>query len=107
MLMKCACFYCIKFVQETLSPPAHGTNVGTVTAAGTLTQLTREMDRYRWRLLGLSQMRWNNFGKTLTEEGPRSTSVAKRTIVNMAAGFNVTPEGGFCFVQTDVLDVTQ
>ena len=27
------------------------------------------MDRYRWNILGLCEMRWKNFGKTTTEEG--------------------------------------
>ena len=27
------------------------------------------MDRYRWNLLGLCELRWKNFGKTTTEEG--------------------------------------
>ena len=30
---------------------------------------THEMDRYRWSILGLCEMRWKNFGKTTTEEG--------------------------------------
>ena len=27
------------------------------------------MDRYRWNILGLCEMRWKNFGKTTKEEG--------------------------------------
>ena len=27
------------------------------------------MDRYRWKILGLCEMRWKNLGKTTTEEG--------------------------------------
>ena len=27
------------------------------------------MDRYRWNILGLCEMRWENFGETTTEEG--------------------------------------
>ena len=27
------------------------------------------MDRYRWNILGLCEMRWKNFGETTTEEG--------------------------------------
>ena len=26
------------------------------------------MDRYRWNILGLCEMRWKNFGETTTEE---------------------------------------
>ena len=38
-------------------------------AAGKLQELTHEMDRYRWNILGLCEMRWKNFGETATEEG--------------------------------------
>ena len=27
------------------------------------------MDRYRWNILGLFEMRWKNFGETTIEEG--------------------------------------
>ena len=29
------------------------------------------MDKYRWNILGLSEMRWKNFGETTTDEGPK------------------------------------
>ena len=32
-------------------------------------KLTHEMDRYRWNILGLCEMRWKNFGETTTEDG--------------------------------------
>ena len=41
----------------------------TLRAAGKLQELTHEMDRYRWNILGLCEMRWKNFGETTTEEG--------------------------------------
>ena len=44
-------------------------NTRTLEAAGKLQELTHEMDRYRWIILGLCEMRWKNFGKTTTEEG--------------------------------------
>ena len=44
-------------------------NTRTLTATGKLQELTYEMDRYRWNFLGLSEMRWKNFGETTTEEG--------------------------------------
>ena len=37
-------------------------------AAGKLEELTHEMDRYRWNILGLCEIRRKNFGET-TEEG--------------------------------------
>ena len=36
---------------------------------GKLLKLTHEMDRYRWNILGLCEMRWKNFGETTIEEG--------------------------------------
>ena len=44
-------------------------NTRTLTATGKLQELTHEMDRYRWNILGLCEMRWNNFVETTTEEG--------------------------------------
>ena len=44
-------------------------NTRTLRPAGKLQELTHEMDRYRWKILGLCEMRWKNFGKTTTEEG--------------------------------------
>ena len=41
------------FIQERL-----------VGVAGKLQELTHEMDRYRWNILGLCEMRWKNFGET-------------------------------------------
>ena len=38
-----------------------------VRAAGKLQELTYEMERYRWNILGLCEMRWKNFGETTTE----------------------------------------
>ena len=35
-------------------------NTRTLRAAGKLQELTHEMDRYRWHILGLCEMRWKN-----------------------------------------------
>ena len=64
-------------------------NVRTLRAAGKLKELTHEMERYRWNLLGLAEMRWKSFGETSTED-TRSTSVARRTNTNKALGFLFT-----------------
>ena len=44
-------------------------NTRTLRAEGKLQELTHEMDRYKWNILGLCEMRWKNFGETATEEG--------------------------------------
>ena len=37
--------------------------------AGKVEELTHEMKRYRWNILGLREVRWKNFGVTSTPEG--------------------------------------
>ena len=44
-------------------------NVRTLSATGKLEELTHEMNRYRWNILGLCEMRWKNFGETSTLDG--------------------------------------
>ena len=43
-------------------------NTRTLTAAGKLQELTHEMDRYSWSILGLCEIRGKNFGEATTEE---------------------------------------
>ena len=38
-------------------------NVRTLRPAGKLQELTHEMNRYHWNILGLCEMRWKNFGE--------------------------------------------
>jgi len=54
--------------------PAKGITVGTwnvrtLYATGKLKELCYEMNKYEWNVLGLSEVRWLNFGEVLTEEG--------------------------------------
>ena len=58
-------------------------------SARKLQQLTHEMDRYRWNILGLSEMRWKNFGKTTTEEGPKVFFCGKEDQHEHGVGFLV------------------
>ena len=45
-------------------------NTRTLRTAGKLQELlTHEMDRYRWKILELFELRWKNSGETTTEEG--------------------------------------
>ena len=44
-------------------------NTKTLRAAGKLQEPTHEIDRYRWNILALCEMKWKNFGETTTEEG--------------------------------------
>ena len=45
-------------------------NTRTPGVAGKLqAELTHEMDRFKWNILGLCEMRLKNFGETTTEKG--------------------------------------
>ena len=44
-------------------------NVRSPRAAGKVEELTHEMKRYQWNILGLCEVRWKNFGETYTPEG--------------------------------------
>ena len=44
-------------------------NTRRLRAAGKLQELTHEMDRYSWNILGLCEIRWKDFGKTTIVEG--------------------------------------
>ena len=65
-------------------------NTRTLRAPGKLQELTHEMDRYRWNILGLCDIRWKNFGETTTEEGHKVSSVEKRINTSMAMDFLFT-----------------
>ena len=44
-------------------------NVRTLYATGKLGELCHEMNRYSWNVLGISEVRWLNFGEATTDEG--------------------------------------
>ena len=44
-------------------------NVRTLHATGKVKELTHEMERYQWNVIGLCEVRWKNFGELSTEEG--------------------------------------
>ena len=44
-------------------------HVRTLRGACKLHELIRELDRYRWDIIGLSETRWKNCGELITEEG--------------------------------------
>ena len=69
-------------------------NIGTWTtrtlrAAGKLQKLAHEMNRYRWNILGLCEMRWKNFGETTTEEGHKVSFSGKEDKHEHGDGFLV------------------
>ena len=64
-------------------------NTRTLRAAGKLQELTHEMGRYRWNILGLCKMSWKNFGETTTEEGHKVFFSAKENKHEHGIGFLV------------------
>ncbi|KAI0225359.1 hypothetical protein LSAT2_023805 [Lamellibrachia satsuma] len=64
-------------------------NVRTLRAAGKLKELTHEMERCRWNLLGLAEMRWKSFGETSTEEGHKVYFSGKNDKHEQGVGFLV------------------
>ena len=67
-------------------------NTRTLRAAGKLQELTHEMDRYRWNILGLCEMRWKNFGEITTEEGHKVFFSGKEDKYEHGVGFLVHKE---------------
>ena len=49
--------------------------------------LVSEMDRYRWNISGLCEMRWKNFGETTTEEGHKVFFSGKQDKNELGVGF--------------------
>ena len=47
------------------------------------------MDRYRWNILRLSEMRWKNFGETTTQEGHKVFFSGKEDKHELGVGFLV------------------
>ena len=58
-------------------------------SAGKLQELTHEMGRYRWNILGLCKMSWKNFGETTTEEGHKVFFSGKEDKHEHGVGFLV------------------
>ena len=44
-------------------------NVRTLYAKGKVKELTHELERYKWHVVGLPEVRWTGLGEVGTEEG--------------------------------------
>ena len=64
-------------------------NVRTLRMAGKLEELSYEMSRYRWNILGLCEVRWKNFGETCTNEGHKLHFSGKEDKHEQGVGFLV------------------
>lgn len=54
-------------------------NVCTLYACGKVKELTHELDRYRWDILGLAEVRWTGCGET-TAEKATSCGIVEKTL---------------------------
>ena len=62
-------------------------NVRSLRAAGKVEELTHEMKRYRWNILGLCEVRWKNFGETSTPEGHKLFFIGREDRHEHGVGF--------------------
>ena len=65
----CVCVRCVWKIRGRDNITIGTWNTRALRAAGKLQELTYEMDRYRWNILELCEMRWKNVGETTIEEG--------------------------------------
>ena len=64
-------------------------NVRTLRAAGKVEELLHEMDRYKWSILGLCEMRWKKSGEIPTDGGHRVYLSGKEDKHEQGVGFLV------------------
>ena len=64
-------------------------NEKTLRMAGKLEELSYEMSRYRWNILGLYEVRWKNFGEISTKEGHKLHFSRKEDKHEQGVGFLV------------------
>ena len=64
-------------------------NVRTLRPPGKLEELTHEMRRYRWNVLGLCEVRWKNSGETATQDGHKLYFSGKEDRHENGVGFLV------------------
>ena len=62
--------------KTTIRPPKEGTSIGTwnvrfLHARGKVQEVTHELKRYPWDILGVAEVRWTGFAETTTDEGQR------------------------------------
>ena len=68
------------------------------------------MDRYRWNILGLCEMRWTNFGETTTDEGQKVFISGKEDKHEHGVGFLVHKDivntvMGFCPISSRLITI--
>ena len=64
-------------------------NVRTLNTPGKLEELTHTLNRYKWNVLGLCEMRWKGMGETTTHEGQKIYFSGKDDRHEEGVGFHV------------------
>ena len=62
-------------------------NVRSLRAAGKVEELTHEIKRYRWNILGLCEVRWENLGEMSTPEGHKVCFSGREDRLEHGVGF--------------------
>ncbi|MGL4418375.1 MAG: reverse transcriptase domain-containing protein [Plesiomonas shigelloides] len=89
-----------KFVTGTkpsIKLPSQGVTIGTwnvrtLYQCGKVKELTHELNRYRWDVVGLAEVRWTGFGETTTDDGHKIWFSGKETKHEHGVAFIVRKE---------------
>ena len=73
-------------------------NIRTLFACGKIKELTHELSRYQWDILGLSEVRWTGSGETTTEEGHKIWYSGDEKKHQHGVGFIVNKEKINCII---------
>lgn len=88
---------CATGTKPTIKLPTHGITIGTwnvrtLHQCGKVKELTHELKRYRWDIVGLAEVRWTGFGETTTDEGHKIWFSGKETKHEHGVAFIVRKE---------------
>ena len=67
-------------------------NVRTLYQCGKVKELTHELERYKWDIIGLAEVRWTGFGETSTDEGHKIWFSGDQSKHQYGVGFIVRKE---------------
>jgi exonuclease III len=67
-------------------------NVRTLYQCGKVKELTHELQRYKWDIIGLAEVRWTGFGETSTDEGHKIWFSGDQSKHQYGVGFIVRKE---------------
>ena len=84
-------------VKNTISLANRNTTIGTwnvrtLNACGKIYELTHELKRYRWDVIGLAEVRWTGLGETTTDEGHKIWYIGEEKLHRHGVAFMVRKE---------------